>query len=158
MQEVNEEWIADKARFSYDGLKRQRLSEPMIRRADGQLEAVSWPDALEAVAEAAYRVKPEEMVGIAGKMADAESMLALKDLLNKLGCERIWCEGDGQMVDADIRSKFLLNTGIASLEYADVVLLVGTQVVHHCLVSRLLEFFSGILPVILHFVPSNHST
>lgn len=125
---MNEEWIADKARFSYDGLKRQRLSEPMIRGADGQLQTVSWKEALEAVAEAAYQVKPEEMAGIAGKLSDAESMMALKDFLNKMGCERIWCEGDGSSVDADLRSRFLLNTGIAPLEQADVCLLIGTQV------------------------------
>lgn len=128
VQEVNEEWIGDKARFSYDGLKRQRLSEPMIRRPDGQLQAVSWKDALEAVAEATYEVKPEEMAGVAGKLADAESMLALKDFLNRMGCEQLWAEGDGESVDADLRSRFLLNTGIAALEQADVCLLVGTQV------------------------------
>ncbi|KAG0587503.1 hypothetical protein KC19_2G169300 [Ceratodon purpureus] len=127
-EEVNEEWIGDKARFSYDGLKRQRLSEPMIRLPDGQLQAVSWKDALEAVAEAAYKVKPEEMVGVAGKLADAESMLALKDFLNRMGCERLWAEGDGKSVDADLRSRFLLNTGIAALEQADVCLLIGTQI------------------------------
>lgn len=127
-QEINEEWIGDKARFSYDGLKRQRLSEPMIRRPDGQLQAASWKDALEAIAEAAYKVKPEEMVGVAGKLADAESMLALKDFLNRMGCERLWAEGDGESVDADLRSRFLLNTGIAGLEQADVCLLIGTQV------------------------------
>jgi len=129
VQEINEEWLGDKSRFSYDGLKRQRLSEPMIRRPDGQLQAVSWKDALEAVAEAAYKVKAEEMVGIAGKLADAESMLALKDFLNRMGCERLWAEGDGKSVDADLRSRFLLNTGIAALEQADVCLLIGTQVI-----------------------------
>ncbi len=126
-EEVNEEWISDKARFSYDGLKRQRLSEPMIRRPDGRLEAVSWHDALEAVAEAAHQVKPEEMAGIAGKLSDAESMMALKDFLNKMGCERIWSEGDGKSANVDLRSSFLLNTGIASLENADLCLLIGTQ-------------------------------
>lgn len=140
VQDINEEWIGDKARFSYDGLKRQRLSEPMIRRPDGQLQAASWKDALEAIAEAAYKVKPEEMAGVAGKLADAESMLALKDFLNRMGCERLWAEGDGTSPDADLRSRFLLNTGIAALEQADVCLLVGTQVTQPWLLR--LEFTS----------------
>ncbi|KAH7420798.1 hypothetical protein KP509_13G023200 [Ceratopteris richardii] len=126
-EEVNEEWISDKARFCYDGLKRQRLSEPMIRNAKGRLEAASWYDALQAVANAITKTSPNQMAGIAGKLADAESMIALKDLLNKLGCENLRCEGDGLRPIADIRSDYLLNTTIYGLEKADVCLLIGTQ-------------------------------
>lgn len=130
LQEVNEEWISDKARFSYDGLKRQRLNEPMIRNASGQLQAASWHDALAAVAEAVHGAKPEEMAGVAGKLADAESMMALKDFLNRLGCETMWCEGekDGKVAEADLRSEFLVNTSLAGIEEADVCLLVGSEV------------------------------
>lgn len=45
IQEINEEWLSDKARFSYDGLKRQRLITPMIK-INGKLKAVEWEDAL----------------------------------------------------------------------------------------------------------------
>ncbi|KAJ7557251.1 hypothetical protein O6H91_05G118900 [Diphasiastrum complanatum] len=127
-EEVNEEWISDKTRFSYDGLKRQRLNEPMIRRPGGYLEPVTWRAALSAVAQAVHQVKPEEMAGVVGKLADAESIIALKDFLNKLGCENTWCEGIGANIDADVRSKYLLNTTIAGVENADVFLLIGTQV------------------------------
>lgn len=126
-EDVNEEWLSDKARFCYDGLKRQRLNEPMIRRANGRLEPASWYDALHAVAEAAHNVKPEEMAGIVGKLSDAEAMMALKDFLNKLGSENVLCEGDESEPVADIRGDYLLNTTIAGLEKADVCLLIGTQ-------------------------------
>ena len=49
-EEVNEEWISDKTRFSYDGLKRQRLTVPMIKRGGVWGEA-SWEDVLMTVAE-----------------------------------------------------------------------------------------------------------
>jgi len=39
---VNEEWISDKARFSYDGLKRQRLDTPMVKGSDGKLKPATW--------------------------------------------------------------------------------------------------------------------
>lgn len=124
---VNEEWLSDKARFCYDGLKRQRLNEPMIRQANGRLEPASWYHALRAVAEAVHKVKPDEIAGIAGKLADAEGMMALKDFLNKLGCENIMCEGDESEPNADVRGDYLLNSTIAGLEKADACLLVGTQ-------------------------------
>merc|ERR1719466_209387 len=49
-EEINEEWISDKTRFAYDGLKRQRLTEPMMRDANNQLKASTWETALEIVA------------------------------------------------------------------------------------------------------------
>lgn len=129
VQDINEEWISDKTRFCYDGLKRQRLNDPMIRGADGRFKAVSWRDALAVVAEAMNQVKPEEIVGVAGKLSDAESMMALKDLLNRLGSNNVWCEGNGNHPQADLRSGYLMNSSISGLEKADVFLLVGTQVI-----------------------------
>ncbi|KAL9233716.1 hypothetical protein vseg_008674 [Gypsophila vaccaria] len=126
-EDVNEEWISDKTRFCYDGLKRQRLNDPMLRGPDGRFQTCSWSNALEVVAEVMHQVKPEEMVGVAGKLSDAESMMALKDLLNRMGSNNVWCEGNGLQPQADLRSGYQLNTGIADLEKADVILLVGTQ-------------------------------
>lgn len=126
-EDINEEWISDKTRFCYDGLKRQRLNDPMIRGADGRFKPVSWRDALAVVAEVAHQVKPKEIVGIAGQLSDAESMMALKDFLNKMGSNNVLCEGNGSHPCADLRSGYLLNSNIAGLEKADVFLLVGTQ-------------------------------
>ncbi|KAK0597608.1 hypothetical protein LWI29_026842 [Acer saccharum] len=126
-EDINEEWISDKTRFCYDGLKRQRLNDPMIRGADGRFKVVSWRDALAIVAEVAHQVKPEEIVGIAGKLSDAESMMALKDFLNRMGSNNVWCEGTGTQPNADLRSGYIMNTSISGLEKADVILLVGTQ-------------------------------
>ncbi|XP_054789978.1 NADH dehydrogenase [ubiquinone] iron-sulfur protein 1, mitochondrial-like [Prosopis cineraria] len=126
-EDINEEWISDKTRFCYDGLKRQRLNDPMIRGPDGRFKTVSWRDALAVVAEIAHQIKPEEIVGIAGRLSDAESMMALKDLINRMGSDNVWCEGIGVHTNADSRSGYVMNTGIAGLEKADVFLLVGTQ-------------------------------
>ncbi|XP_073014253.1 NADH dehydrogenase [ubiquinone] iron-sulfur protein 1, mitochondrial [Typha latifolia] len=126
-EDINEEWISDKTRFCYDGLKRQRLNDPMIRGPDGRFKAVTWRDALAVVAEVAHQVKSEEIVGIAGQLSDAESMMALKDFLNKMGSNNVLCEGNGPSPQADLRPNYLLNTNISGLEKADVFLLVGTQ-------------------------------
>ena len=100
----------------------------MIRGADGRFKPVSWRDALAVVAEVVHQVKPEEIVGVAGQLSDAESMIALKDFLNRLGSNNVWCERNGAHHDADLRSTYLMNTSIADLEKADVFLLIGTQV------------------------------
>ncbi|GLU10637.1 hypothetical protein SLE2022_274250 [Rubroshorea leprosula] len=126
-EDINEEWISDKTRFCYDGLKRQRLNDPMIRGADGRFKVVSWRDALAVVAEIAHQVKPDEIVGIAGQLSDAESMMALKDFLNNMGSNNVWSEATVGNLDADLRYRYLMNSGISGLEKADVFLLVGTQ-------------------------------
>lgn len=126
-EDLNEEWISDKTRFCYDGLKRQRLNDPMIRGPDGRFKSVTWRDVLAVVAEVAHQVKPDEIVGIAGKLSDAESMMALKDFLNRMGSNNVLCEGNGPNPQADLRSSYLMNSHIAGLEKADLFLLVGTQ-------------------------------
>ncbi|KAL0925727.1 hypothetical protein M5K25_004094 [Dendrobium thyrsiflorum] len=126
-EEINEEWISDKTRFFYDGLKRQRLNDPMIRDHNGRFKPVTWRDALAIVAEVAHQVKPDEIVGIAGQLSDAESMIALKDFLNRMGSNNVFCEGNGLSPQADLRSSFLLNSNIAGLENADLFLIVGSQ-------------------------------
>lgn len=102
----------------------------MIRGPDGRFKAVTWRDALAVVAEVAHQVKPEEIVGIAGQLSDAESMIALKDFLNKMGSNNVLCEGNGPSLLADLRPNYLLNSNIAGLEKADVFLLIGTQVLY----------------------------
>mmetsp|Transcript_25124 Transcript_25124/g.44793 ORF Transcript_25124/g.44793 Transcript_25124/m.44793 type:complete len:629 (-) Transcript_25124:652-2538(-) len=125
-EDVNEEWISDKARFAYDGLKRQRLNMPYVRK-DGKLESVYWEEALTAAAAAIKRVKPTQMMAVSGKIVEAESLVALKDLMNKLGCEQLSSEAGFETMDADVRSNYIMNSSISGIEDADFILLVGTN-------------------------------
>jgi len=127
-EDINEEWISDKARFSYDGLKRQRLVTPMVKGPDGELLAVEWEDALVATAKA-LRGAGNKVTGVVGSQVDCESMIALKDLLNRMGSEEVFTEHSFPMSGAgtDLRSNYVLNNGIAAAEDADLILLVGTN-------------------------------
>ncbi|CAL7948111.1 unnamed protein product [Xylocopa violacea] len=127
-EEINEEWLSDKARFSYDGLKRQRLITPMMK-INGKLEAVEWEDVLVESTRAIQNVDPPKCAAIAGKLADAEALVAMKDLVNRLGGESLATEQRFPKHGAgiDIRSNYLLNNTIAAIEDADVVLLIGTN-------------------------------
>jgi len=128
-EDINEEWISDKTRFAYDGLKRQRLTQPYAKGADGKLAPVSWEAALTLIASKLASTKPEEIEAIAGTFADAESLVALKDLLNRFNSDNLHTEEKFTQVGAstDLRSNYVLNSGIANIENSDLVVLIGTN-------------------------------
>jgi len=128
-EDINEEWISDKTRFAYDGLKRQRLTTPMLRTSDGRLAAASWEDALSILAEKMNSVKGEEMAAVVGGFTDAETLVCMKDLLNARNSDAL-CTEEMFITDGagtDVRSNYLLNSSIVGVEDADLVLLVGTN-------------------------------
>ncbi|NWV83347.1 NDUS1 oxidoreductase, partial [Dasyornis broadbenti] len=128
-EEINEEWISDKTRFAYDGLKRQRLTQPMIKNEKGVFVYASWEDVLARVAGVLQAVEGKEVAAIVGGLVDAEALIALKDLLNRVNCDTLCTEEIFPTAGAgtDLRSNYLLNTKIAGVEEADVLLLVGTN-------------------------------
>jgi NADH-quinone oxidoreductase subunit G len=128
-EDINEEWISDKTRFACDGLKRQRLDQPYVRR-DGKLQPASWDDAFKAIAEKVSSSSGDRIAAIAGDLADAESMCALADLTRALGSPHIDCRQDGAKLDSSSRAGYVFNTGIAGIEDADACLLVGTNPRH----------------------------
>ena len=127
---VNEEWISDKARFSYDGLKRQRLDAPYAKNPKtNKLEKVTWETALEIVGEQLSKADPRNLRAVAGKLADCESIVALKDVMTSLGCVNFEVEGvNADAVNVDSRSNYIMNSNIVGVEDADVVLMVGADV------------------------------
>jgi NADH-quinone oxidoreductase subunit G len=126
-EDINEEWIADKTRYACDGLRRQRLDRPYVRNADGRLEPASWEEAFKSIADRLSDLAGRQIAAIAGDLCDAESMLALKDLMGTLGSTHLDCRQDGGKLDPQTRAGYLFNTGIAGIEQADAVLLVGTN-------------------------------
>ena len=125
-EDINEEWISDKTRFACDGLKRQRLDQPFVRR-DGKLQPARWDDAFSAIAERVKSSAGDRIAAIAGDLADCEAMQSLADLIAALGSPHIDCRQDGGKLDASTRAGYLFNTGIAGIEDADACLLVGTN-------------------------------
>jgi len=125
-EDVNEEWLADKSRFSYDGLKRQRLDRPYVRK-DGKLQPASWAEAFAAIAAKVKGIPGDRIAALAGDLVDAEAMIALKDLVEGLGSKNLDCRQDGAAFDTSARAGYLFNTTIAGIEKADAILLIGTN-------------------------------
>jgi NADH-quinone oxidoreductase subunit G len=124
--DVNEEWISDKTRYACDGLRRQRLDTPYVRK-DGTLQATGWEEAFAAISSRIRGVDGRQLAAIAGDLADCEAVAALKDLMDELGSPHLDCRQDGAKLDGATRAAYLFNTTIAGIEDADACLLIGTN-------------------------------
>lgn len=124
--EINQEWISDKARFVYDGLSRQRLDQPYIRR-DGKLEAASWEEVLTAIALKIKTTDAKKIGAIAGELACVESTATLQDLMVKLGSPNMDCRANANWQPPLERGGWLFNTGLANIAQSDAILLIGTN-------------------------------
>ena len=123
---INEEWIADKSRFVWDGLKTQRLDRPYLR-VDGKLTPASWDDAFDAVAQKIKATRKDKIAALVGDLVPTEAVKALKDLTDALGTPHIDCRQDGAKIGGGAREGYIFNSTIAGIEEADAILLVGTN-------------------------------
>ena len=126
-EEINEEWISDKTRFACDGLSRQRLDRPYVRGEHGKLVPVDWGTAFSTVAEKVKSLDGTRIAALAGDLACIESMFALKELMHSLGCPNLDCRQDGAKLSAKDRAGYIFNSGIAGIDEADSLLLIGTN-------------------------------
>ena len=123
---INEEWISDKTRFIWDGLKSQRLDRPYVRKG-GKLQATSWDEALSAVA-ARIKKAGNKVGAIAGDLAGVEEMYALKALLASIGSGMTDVRPAMSGIDPSMpRSAYLFNPTIAGIEQADAILIIGAN-------------------------------
>ncbi|NNE78930.1 MAG: NADH-quinone oxidoreductase subunit G, partial [Silicimonas sp.] len=119
---VNEEWLSDKSRHAYDGLRRQRLDKPYVRE-NGKLRPASWGEALSAAAEA---MKGGKVAGIVGDLAPVEAVYALKELVEAQG-GAVECRTDGAKLPAGNRSAYVGTATIEDIENAKAIMLIGTN-------------------------------
>ncbi|MGH6861637.1 MAG: NADH-quinone oxidoreductase subunit NuoG, partial [Phyllobacterium sp.] len=126
-EQVNEEWISDKTRFIWDGLRTQRLDRPYVRK-DGKLVAASWPEAFETIRSALAGTTGERIGAIAGDLATVEEMYALKTLMQSLGSANIDARQSGSVLDtANGRASYIFNPSIDGIEQADAILIIGSN-------------------------------
>ena len=119
---INEEWISDKTRFVWDGLRRQRLDKPYIRK-DGKLVSVDWNEALNFAAES---LSGKNIMGLVGDLTSTESAYSLKKLVTKLGGV-VECRTDGSKLPVDNRSGYVGNANIDDIDLADEIFLIGSN-------------------------------
>ncbi|GAU84875.1 NADH-quinone oxidoreductase subunit NuoG [Bosea sp. BIWAKO-01] len=124
---VNEEWISDKTRHVVDGLRTQRLDRPYIRQ-NGALKPASWNEAFALIADRLNATRPERVGAIVGDLAAVEEVFALKSLMAALGVGNIDSRQDGAKLHPKHgRASYLLNAGIAGIEDATSLLIIGAN-------------------------------
>ncbi|MEL6451081.1 MAG: NADH-quinone oxidoreductase subunit NuoG [Pseudomonadota bacterium] len=120
---TNEEWISDKTRFVWDGLRRQRLDKPYVRE-NGKLRAATWPEALGKAADAIKGAS--KLAGLVGDLASVEATYALKELIEGQG-GIVECRTDGAKLPAGNRAAYVGTAAIEDIDSAKAILLVGTN-------------------------------
>ncbi|MBP9950695.1 MAG: NADH-quinone oxidoreductase subunit NuoG [Cypionkella sp.] len=119
---VNEEWISDKTRFIWDGLRRQRLDTPYIRE-NGRLRKAGWAEALAAASAA---MKGKKVAALVGDLAPVEAIFSLKQMIEGMG-GKIECRTDGARLPIGNRSGYVGTGSIEDIDSAKTILLIGTN-------------------------------
>lgn len=127
-EDINEEWLSDTGRFSYDGLNRHRLLTPMMRKGK-KLEGTSWPDAFKKVKNIFSKVKPGAIAGLAGDTFAAEDLYSFNAFMkDTLKTDHVDARTDGSLISNEgDRCKYIFNSTISGIDSADFILLVGAN-------------------------------
>jgi NADH-quinone oxidoreductase subunit G len=125
-EEINEEWISDKTRFCYDGLKHQRLDQAYIKE-DGKFKAVNIYEAYQFIAQNLKDLKGNQIAALSGRLAGVEEIVALRLLMEKLGSQNIDCRETNSKINASDPASYSFNTTIAGIDQADSCLLIGVN-------------------------------
>jgi len=126
-EDINEEWISDKSRYSCDGLLKQRLDQPYIRK-EGKLVPTTWNEAIKTVARKIKETNPNDIAGFVGDLNDLQSMYLFKNLFKKsLNSKNLECRSKKTYLQPKERMNYLFNSSINGIEESDLILLVGTN-------------------------------
>jgi len=125
-EEINEEWISDKSRFAIDGLSKQRIDTPHIKR-NGKLISTEWDEVLNRVTQEISKRGKENTLALSGKFTDIETLFSTKYFVQSLGSNLFDCRYDNVQFIENQRSSYLFNSSIQEIDNADAILLVGTN-------------------------------
>lgn len=132
-EHVNEEWISDKARFSYDGLKRQRLTTPLIRGLDDNFIPVSWERVRAYLRNKILQLSHDfghgfECHAVLGGTVDVHAALRMRnEFYRTFPHGQIHLQERYNGITTDFRHSYVCNTKLEDLERADVALLIGAD-------------------------------
>lgn len=132
--DVNECWISDKDRWSYEGLNvEDRLTVPMVRDENNVWREVSWQDALKVVGDAlgqiAHHDGAEYIGALASETSTLEELALLKRLMSGLGSDNV----DALLRNTDINfarataGAAWLGMSINDLDSVDGVVVIGSN-------------------------------
>jgi NADH-quinone oxidoreductase subunit G len=127
--EINEEWISDKTRYACDGLLKQRLDVPYIKK-NNKLVKSTWDDAIELISNKIKSIEPEQIAGHVGDMASIETIFSFKNLLKKIGSNNFDFREKKIYIDPTDKTNYIFNSSIQNIDESDLILLIGTNPRH----------------------------
>ena len=128
-EEINEEWISDKTRYSCDGLLKQRLDIPYVKK-NNKLQKSSWEEALKIISSKIKEINPNEIAGHVGDMVSLENAFAFKKFFNAIGSQNLEFREKDFYINPDEKMNYIFNTSIKKIEDSDLILLIGTNPRH----------------------------
>ena len=127
--DINEEWISDKTRYSCDGLLKQRLDVPYIKK-DNKLQKSSWDEAISLLVNKIKSINSNEIGGHIGDMVNLENALSFKKFFKILNCNNLEFRERKFYINSSEKSNYIFNTSIKGIEESDLILLIGTNPRH----------------------------
>ena len=127
--DINEEWISDKSRYSCDGLLKQRLDVPYIKK-NNKLQKSTWDEAVSILVEKIKTLNPSEIGGHIGDMVNLETALSFKKFFAKLKCNNLEFREKKFYINSSEKMNYIFNSTIKGIEESDLILLVGSNPRH----------------------------
>ncbi len=141
--DINEEWISDKSRYSCDGLLKQRLDVPYIKK-NNKLQKSTWDEAISLLVEKIRSTNPNEIGGHIGDMINLENALSFKKFFSAIKSDNLEFRERNFHINSYEKSNYIFNSSIKGIEESDLILLVGTNPRHEAtmLNARIRKVFS----------------
>ena len=127
--DINEEWISDKTRYSCDGLLKQRLDVPYIKK-DNKLQKSNWDEAITLLADKIQSTNPNEIGGHIGDMVNMENALSFKKLFAILKSKNLEFREKKFYINSSEKINYIFNSSIKGIEESDLILLIGSNPRH----------------------------
>ena len=127
--DINEEWISDKTRYSCDGLLKQRLDTPYIKK-NNKLIKSTWKEAVDLISEKVKNINPNQIAGHIGDTVSLEDSLAFKKLFQSMKSKNLEFREKKIYVNPNDKINYIFNSSIQGIEEADLILLVGCNPRH----------------------------
>ena len=128
-EDINEEWISDKTRYSCDGLLKQRLDTPYIKK-DKKLVKCSWDEALDVIIKKLNETENSKIAGHLGDLVSLETTLAFKKFFELLGSKNLEFREKKFYINSEDKMNYLFNSSINGIEKSDLILLIGCNPRH----------------------------
>jgi NADH-quinone oxidoreductase subunit G len=128
-EDINEEWISDKTRYSCDGLLKQRLDTPYIKK-DNKLVRATWDEAFDVIIKKLNETENSQIAGHLGDLVSLETTLAFKKFFELLQSKNLEFREKKFYINPKDKMNYLFNSSINGIEKSDLILLIGCNPRH----------------------------